>query len=148
MTLRSVKTPDDLKRLLTLLENREKPFTVEIVDGVKRSNRQNRLGRQWINEIAAQLPDRPAEEWRGYCKLHFGIAILKRDSELFAKEYDATIKPLPYEAKLKLMMEPFSFGVTSRMNTAQKTEYLDTIHREFSGMGVELTDPERFMEGR
>lgn len=148
MTSRIIDTEQAREMLRLYLDKQALPFTVEIVPGKHRTNRQNRLQRQWINEIAAQLPDRPAEEWRGYCKLHFGIAILKRDSELFAKEYDATIKPLPYEAKLKLMMEPFSFGVTSRMNTAQKTEYLDTIHREFSGMGVELTDPERFMEGR
>ena len=148
MTTRVLESPHDQEMAAKLIMAQSLPCTVEIRPGKVRSSKQNKLQRKWISEIAEQLDDRTAEEWRGYCKLHYGVAILKAGSDLFREEYDKTIKPLPYEMKLKLMMEPFDFGVTRKMNSKQKKEYLDTIYREFSGMGVELTDPDGFMEGR
>lgn len=142
MTSRVIDSPNSLQTLHKFLDSQKLPFTIEVVSGKHRTTHQNRLQRQWVNDIASQLPEQSAEEWRGYCKLHFGVAILKRDSELFAQEYDKLIKPLPYEAKMKLMQEPFDFGITRRMNTAQKTEYLNEIQRHFAEKGVELTDPE------
>lgn len=60
----------------------------------------------------------------------------------FRPEYDALVRPLPYEHKIKLMMVPFDFGVTPLMTVKQQTRYLDAVQRHFSEQGVVLTDPE------
>ncbi len=124
------------------------PFTVSIAEGKHRSSEQNRLQRKWMTEIAEQIPGDDAEHWRGYCKLHFGVPILRNENEAFKREYDEIIRPMPYEIKLKLMMVPFDFGVTRLMNTKQKTAYLDRINRHFSEQGVVLTQPEDKRYGR
>lgn len=147
MTTRFIRTEDDRAMLGKLIGNTALPFTASITAGVKRSTKQNRLQRQWINDIAEQLPGQSAEEWRGYCKLHFGIPILRNENEAFAAEYDEVIKPLPYEAKIKLMMVPFDFGVTRLMTTKQHKQYLDDVQRHFAAEGVVLTDPEGWIYG-
>lgn len=141
-TLRTVESEHDRTRLYRWLATRKLPFVVTLTEGVKRSARQNRLNRQWMSDIARQL-HWEVEYARGYCKLHFGVPILKNDDEAFAAEYDEVIKPLPYEQKLKLMMEPFDFGITRRMTVKQETQYLDAVHRHFAEQGVVLTDPEQ-----
>ena len=118
-----------------------KYLTISVRAGVNRSEDQNRLQRMWLNEAESQ-GDMTAEEYRGYCKLHFGVVIRKED-EGFAAEYDKIFKPLPYEMKLALMMEPFDFPVTRKMTVSQKCRYLDKIYEHFTGLGMRLTEPER-----
>lgn len=142
MTTRTITDPEKLDALLVLLRERKQPFTVSIAAGKGRSSEQNRLQRRWMLEAAEQLGTDTAEGFRGYCKLHFGIPILRAENEHFAAEYDAVIRPLPYEQKLRLMMVPFDFGVTRQMTTKQKTQYLDAVHAHFTGLGVALTQPE------
>lgn len=144
---RIIETEQARDMLVKFIQGRPLPFTATLTDGKHRTTHQNRLQRQWMVEIAAQLGDRTPEEVRGYCKLHFGIPIL-RENDAFRKDYDNLVRPLPYEAKLKLMMEPFDFGVTRIMSTRQKTEYLDAVHRNFSEQGLVLTNPEDFKLGR
>lgn len=118
------------------------PFRVEIKEGVLRTSRQNRLQRLWMNEIAAQMGDRTAEEVRSYCKLHIGVAIVKAENEGFAETYDSVVKPLPYETKLKLMAEPLDMPVTRLMSTKAKTQYLNEIYQHFTVQGIVLPLPE------
>jgi hypothetical protein len=146
-TNRIIETEQDRDMLIKFIQGRPLPFTATLTDGKHRTTHQNRLQRQWMVEIAAQLGDRTPEEVRGYCKLHFGIPIL-RENDAFRKDYDNLVRPLPYEAKLKLMMEPFDFGVTRIMTTRQKTAYLDAVHRHFSEQGVVLTNPEDLKLGK
>lgn len=141
MSRRIVETEYERRQLIRFIEGHKLPMTATIESVGKRSARQNRLNRQWMLDIAAQLDGWDAEAARGYCKLHFGIPILRADDEVFCREYDALVRPLPYEHKLKLMMVPFDFGVTRRMTTKQQTAYLDAVHRHFSEQGVALTDP-------
>jgi len=96
---------------------------------------------KWMGEIAAQLGDQTAEEVRGYCKLTIGVPILRAVHEGFRERYDAIVRPLPYEQKLALMMEPLDFPVTRLFTTKQATAYLDGVHRHFSEKGIALTDP-------
>lgn len=144
---RIIETEQARDMLVKFIQGRPLPFTATLTDGKHRTTHQNRLQRQWMVEIAAQLGDRTPEEVRGYCKLHFGIPIL-RENDAFRKDYDNLVRPLPYEAKLKLMMEPFDFGVTRIMTTRQKTAYLDAVHRHFSEQGVVLTNPEDLKLGK
>lgn len=139
--LRTVETEHDRTRLYRWLATRKLPFVINLTEGVKRSDRQNRLNRQWMSDIAKQL-GWEVEYARGYCKLHFGVPILRNDDEAFAAEYDAVIKPLPYEHKIKLMMVPFDFGVTRLMTVKQERQYLDAVQLHFAEQGVILTDPE------
>ena len=141
MTDRIVKTQHDQVMLLRYLESMELPFTVSIRKGADRTVAQNRTQRLWLNEISEQLSDQTAEEWRGYCKLRFGVPIMRAADEEFMEKYDRLIKPRSYEEKIELMMEPMDFPVTRIMTTRQKTKYLDAVREHFEGQGVLLTIP-------
>lgn len=139
---RIITNKAELDSLIALLGARKLPITVAVKDGKHRTNNQNSLQRKWLVEAAQQLGDETAEEKRGYCKLHFGVPILRNESAEFRAEYDDVIRPLSYEHKLKLMQDPFDFRVTSLMNTKQKKQYLDAVHQHFTAQGVQLTNPE------
>ena len=139
---RIIRDAADLSLLWKFVRSKPLPFTVVISDGVKRTNPQNRLQRLWCKEAADQLGDETAEEKRGYCKLHFGVAILKNVDDEFAAIYDKHIRPNSYESKLAMMQVPIDMPVTSRMKVAQKKEYLDAVYQHFTALGVKLTDPE------
>lgn len=141
MTTRFVETESDRRMLIKFIEEHKLPCAVSITKGGKRSLLQNRLQRLWLNEIAEQLGDRTPEEVRGYCKLTIGVPILRAENETFRERYDAIVRPLPYEQKLSLMVEPLDFPITRLMTTKQATAYLDGVHRHFSEKGVVLTDP-------
>lgn len=142
MTTRVVKTEADIKLLVRYLYAQKRPFTVDITKGAHRTVEQNRLQRLWMNEIAEQLGDMTPEEARGYCKLTIGVPILRADNEGFRERYDAVLKPLGYEQKLQIMMEPLDLPVTRLMTTVQKSTYLDRIVQHFAEQGVRLTQPE------
>lgn len=142
MATRSVETESQRDMLLTYIKSQKLPFTCEVVKGRRRSTEQNRLQFLWVNEIAAQLGDQTPEEVRAYCKLHLGVPILRAENELFRQAYDEVVRPLPYEAKLKLMAAPFDFAVTRLMNSAQETKYLDAIQAFAAERGIQLTQPE------
>ena len=84
---------------------------MSMTKGAPRSIEQNKLQRMWMNELEEQ-GDMRAEEYRGYCKLHFGIPILRAENEVFCEKYDRLIRPLDYEVKIEYMMAPFDFPVT------------------------------------
>ena len=140
MTSRSIKNEDDLRLLFQFLKNRKRPFTVDIQDGRKRSENQNSLQHLWIKEAAEQL-EQSVEELRAFCKLRFGVPILRRDSEQFRDTYDRLIKPLSYEDKIEAMIR-FDWPVTRLMTVPQKTEYLSEVERCFLEQGCVLTSPE------
>lgn len=118
------------------------PFTVTITAGRRRTVEQNRLQRLWMNEIAEQLEDQTPEQVRGYCKLTIGVPILRAENEAFCERYDAVVKPLPYEQKLAVMMEPLDMPITRYMTTVQKTKYLDGVYQHFAEKGLVLTLPD------
>ena len=138
---RAIETEHDRKMLIRFIEAKKLPFTVSVADGKHRSIAQNKLQRLWMNEVAAQLSDRTPEEIRGYCKLTIGVPLLRAENEVFRARYDEVVKPLTYEQKMKIMMEPLDMPVTRIMTTRQKTAYLDGIYRHFTEQGVELTNP-------
>ena len=141
MSTHILENKTDLGRLFTLLNNRDFPMTVNVKKGKDRTEEQNRLQHLWMTEAATQ-GDSTSEQYRGFCKLHFGVPILRNEDEYFRIEYDEVIRPLPYEKKLKLMMIPFDFSVTRLMTTGQFTRYLKDVHEHFTSKGMTLTDPE------
>lgn len=144
MTQRIVEDEYQRKMLINFIERHDLPFTVNVSSGGRRSIKQNRLQRLWMNEIAEQLPGsfESPEHVRGHCKLHHGVPILREADDTFREKYDEHLRPMPYETKLACMMVPIDWPVTSRMNVKQLSAYLDAVHRDFSQQGVVLTIPE------
>lgn len=142
MTTRIVRSEEERRLAQKFIEGQKIPFTLDITKGRKRSVEQNRLQRQWLNEISEQLGDQTPEEIRGYCKLTMGVPILRAENLHFCEKYDLAVKPLSYEAKIAIMMEPLDLPVTRLMTTSQKTRYLDEIYKHFSEQGIIMTEPE------
>lgn len=138
MTTRSVKNPDDLALLKVYLDQRKRPFTVEITDGRDRSSEQNRLSHKWYKEIADQTGE-AVEDVRARCKLEIGIPIL-RENEQFRATYDRLIRPLSYDDKTDLIRST-DMPVTRLMSVEQMTRYMDEVFRRHSEFGIELTVP-------
>lgn len=141
MTTRIVRTEQDRALLVQFVKAQKLPFTANVTKGKNRSVEQNRLQRLWLNEAAEQLGDRTAEDIRGYCKLTLGVPMLRAENEDFAEKYDAIVKPLPYEQKLAIMMEPLDLPVTRIMTSEQKGRYLDAMCQHFLEQGLVLSDP-------
>lgn len=142
MADRIVDTEQARQMLILFIQAHKLPFTATLVAGKHRTTAQNRLQRKWMTEIAEQMPDEKAEYWRGYCKLRFGVPLLRAENDEFREKYDAVVKPLSYEQKIAIMSEPLDMPVTRLMTTKQKTAYLDEIFRHFSEQGVILTIPD------
>jgi hypothetical protein len=136
-----VRSEAERQRAILALQHRRPPFTVTLTKGEPRSLAQNRLQRLWLKE-AEEQGDQTAEEYRAWCKLTIGVPILRADNDAFCAQYDAIIRPLPYERKLELMRVPIDFPVTRLMTTGQLKQYLDAMYQHFSGQGFHLTDPD------
>ena len=142
MTSRVINSTTERDSFIALLKSKKPPYTVSVVDGRKRSVEQNRLQRMWMLEAADQLGEYTPEEYRAYCKLHFGVPILRGEDEEFRAVYDAVIRSASYENKLLMMAVPIDLPVTSRMKVGQKKRYLDDVYAHFTGLGCQLTEPE------
>ncbi len=141
MTTHIVRSAEDMERVARLVGNLKPPLTITVTSGASRSIEQNKLQRLWCMEAAEQLGDRTAEEVRGFCKLHYGVPIMREGHEDFRETYDRLIKTLPYETKLAFMMEPMDFPITRLMTVGEKSQYLDAMHKGLSELGVKLTEP-------
>ena len=141
MVSRVLKSADDREQFKALLDSQKLPCTASVVKGKNRTEEQNRLQRLWLTEASEQL-GQSVEELRAYCKLHFGVPILRNEDEDFRTAYDRVIRPHSYEDKLCMMAVPLDFPVTRLMKTGQKKRYLDDIYVHFTGLGVKLTEPE------
>lgn len=143
MATRVIRSADEAPALARFIMARSKfPLTVTITQGAARSHMQNRLAQRWFSDIAAQLGDQTHDEVRAECKLRIGVPILRAENEAFRQSYDATIRPLPYAAKLEAM-RVLDLPVTRLMTVKQMTAFMDEMQREWSGKGVRLTDPEQ-----
>jgi hypothetical protein len=95
----------------------------------------------WYAEVEQSNIGYSAKDARAYSKLHFGVPILRAHDEEFRKVYDKVIKPLTYEQKLEIMVEPIDLPVTSRMKKKQFMDYLDEVYTFWTGQGATLTQP-------
>lgn len=111
---------------------------VEIVPEA-RSLDQNDMFYALYQQVAEQKDDESIRDVRRYCKLHFGVPILRASVPGFKSMYDKAIRDhLEYEEKLEAMD---FLPVTRLMTKKQGTEYIDTIIREFSKQGYSLIHP-------
>lgn len=139
MPHRHINNAKDAADFVRLIGSLNPPFTVEWSMGRDRSLDQNRLQFLWAREASEQRGDLTVEEVRCEWKLHHGVPIMREESEEFRQLYDAAIKPLPYEMKLKAMK---LMPVTSDMKVRQMVRYLDAVAGECAQLGIRLTDPD------
>ena len=139
MAERIINNAEELDLWIRFLLARKLPITVSSIDGRDRTMEQNKLQFLWAREAAEQRGDMTADEVRCEWKLVWGVPILREQSPEYRDVYDAAIKPLPYDRKLKAMR---FFPVTSEMKVRQMTAYLDAIQRECAENGIKLTDPD------
>jgi hypothetical protein len=142
MTSRVIDTDGELESLIAFVRNHKRPFTVNITAGRKRSDEQNRLQFLWFREVAEQKGDETPTDVRAYCKLHFGVPMLRAENDDFREKYDAIIKPHSYEDKLAMMVEPLDFPISRLMTVEQHARYLDAVLMHWLGQGYKLTLPE------
>jgi hypothetical protein len=140
MASRIITTPADLAALGRTLGALKLPITVTWKQGRDRSHEQNRTQFLWAREFAEAMGDRTIDEVRCDWKLRHGVPIMRAEDAAFCETYDAHLRGLPFEAKLKLMQY---IPVTSLMTVPQMCAYLDAVQRECLQMGVRLTDPEK-----
>ncbi len=114
-------------------------FTLTFKFGKGRSLDQNAISHAWYEQVARELREDDARGVKRFCKLHFGIGILRAEDEEFRESYDAVIKHhLSYEQKLVAMdMLP----VTSRMTTKQISQYMQDMQDHYRTKGVCLEFP-------
>ena len=99
----------------------------------------NGLSHVWYDQLSRELPQETALNWKNYCKLNFGIGILKAENAQFREFYDNSIKShLSYEQKLQAMTY---LPVSSLMTNAQFKQYCELMQAHFAEHGVLLEFP-------
>lgn len=111
---------------------------VSVKEGKHRSIEQNAVMHGWFGQVARELRDDNERGVKRFCKLHFGVPILRSEDEEFREAYDQVVKPLPYEDKLKAMD---ILPVTSRMTTIQLEVFMADMQDHYRKRGVSLEYP-------
>ena len=111
---------------------------VSVIEGKGRSIEQNAVMHGWFGQVARELRQDDARGVKRYCKLHFGVPILRAEDEDFRVAYDRVIKPLPYADKLVAMD---ILPVTSAMTTIQLDTCMTDIRDHYAKQGVMLVYP-------
>ena len=97
--------------------------------GKARSLDQNAIGHAWYQQLARELREYDAAAWKRFCKLHFGVPILRAEDEEFKRHYDFVFKALTYEQKIEAMEH---LPVTSLMTIPQESRYLEAMQEHFA----------------
>lgn len=127
---------DDLRRFIAEMRLAGQRMTVTVQWGAKRSVPQNSLVYALYGTIARQLDGESVTDIRRECKLDFGCPILRADNAEFREIYDAIIAPLD-DREMQLRTMDW-FQVTSRMNKAQCTAFINEVIREYTARGLWL----------
>ncbi len=107
-------------------------LTVTLKAGKGRSLDQNAISHAWYAQVARELREDDKRGVKRFCKLHFGVPILRAaEDDYFREVYDTAIKyTLSYEQKLVAMdMLP----VTSDMTTLQLHQYMLDVQAHYDG---------------
>lgn len=103
---------------------------VSVKTGKHRSLDQNAIAHAWYEQISRELREDTPLGVKCYCKLHYGVPILRAEDSQFRECYDSVIKPLSYENKLKAMQH---WPVTSLMSKGQLSQFLEAMQADFAG---------------
>lgn len=111
---------------------------ITIKEGKGRSVEQNAVMHGWFGQVARELREYDARGVKRFCKLHFGVPILRAEDDDFRAAYDRVIRPLPYDDKLVAMD---ILPVTSAMTTIQLDRCMTDIQDHYRKQGVALVYP-------
>ena len=106
------------------------------IHGEKRSGPQNNMQYAWYSEIA-KFEQQTAREIRGFCKLEFGIPIL-RDEPSFDKYWCKYWESRYTYEELLFLLGGEMVSVTRLFNKAQETRYLNDIQFFYANKGLIL----------
>lgn len=121
------------------LYERHRYLKINIKTGKDRSLDQNAISHAWYEQLANELKEEDALGWKAFCKLHFGVPILRAEDEQFRQFYDTALKQnLTYEQKIEAMK---FVPVTSLMTKQQLSAYLESMQAHFIKQGVSLEFP-------
>jgi hypothetical protein len=137
-----VNSQESLSKLLGDVREawqRHKYLRVTIKTGRDRTIDQNAISHVWYEQVAKELREDDALGVKRFCKLHFGVPILRANDADFRDFYDAGLKGLTYEQKIKAMDY---LPVTSLMTTAQLSAYCVEMQDHYRKFGVILEFPE------
>lgn len=141
MTTRIIKTMDDQASACAALGAITKlPITVTWTPGEPRTIPQNSLLHMWFNDISKHLGDTTPAQVKGDCHYKWGLPIRLRDPQ-FAWLWNESAGKLSEERQRKVL-QTRCFAISSGMNKADLTEYMDEISADYVPRGVRLTDPE------
>ena len=112
---------------------------VSIKTGKDRSLDQNSISHAWYEQISRELREETPLGIKNFCKLHYGVPILRAENEEFRQQYDTVLKPLSYDKKLLAMN---FLPVTSLMTKAQLSQYLEAMQSAYANR-VKLEFPEQ-----
>ncbi|MBI3908497.1 MAG: hypothetical protein HY309_24410 [Pseudomonas fluorescens] len=132
-------------KMLTTMYRERKFVVVSLRPGKDRTLDQNALWFALYQRIAQMTQIGDVEDARRYCKLHFGVPIMRADDADFREAWNRMILHQTYEQKLELMgpcplLGPDGFPVTRLFNRAQGIVYTDRIVSEFTAKGVFFGD--------
>ena len=96
--------------------------------GKDRSFSSNALSHCWYNYADKMLSEQIGTS-RNYCKLHFGIPILRAEDDEFRAMYGQVIMSHTYETKLNIMKY---LPVTSLMSREQMARYLTAVQVHYA----------------
>lgn len=130
---------------ITAMFREHKFLVVSIRPGKDRTLDQNALWFAMYQRIAQMTEIGDVEDARRYCKLHFGVPIMRKACEDFRHAWGVSFLMLTYETKLELMgpcalFGPDGFPVTRLFDRAQGVAYTDKIAQEFGAKGVVFDD--------
>jgi hypothetical protein len=130
---------------LTAAYREHKFVVVSYRPGKDRTLDQNALWFAMYQRIAQMTEIGDVDDARKYCKLHFGVPIMRKSDEGFRHAWNVSFLMLTYETKIELMgpcalFGPDGFPVTRLFDRAQGVAYTDKIVSELSGWGVVFDD--------
>lgn len=130
---------------LTAMYRENKFVVLSLRPGKDRTLDQNALWFGLYERIAQMTQIGDEDDARRYCKLHFGVPIMRKADADFRDAWNRLFLHLSYEQKLELMgpcsiFGPDGFPVTRLFDRGQGIAYTDQIVSEFSGKGVVFSD--------
>lgn len=137
-TINSTASLIEFIKLVKELFNKHKYLTVRI-DYKKRSIDQNALQFALYSQLEKQ-GDMKVNEYRRYCKYHFGCAIRAAKDSSFAEIMRTVLTALPYEQRLESMD---FIDVTSTFNVEEMTMFIEQVIEHYTNQGFILDKGEQ-----
>lgn len=139
-----VNSTESLSRFIGDLReqwSRHKFLRISVRTGKQRSLDYNALTHCWYEQVAQETREDDALGVKAFCKLHFGVPLLRAEDADFREFYDVAMKTaLSYEQKLKAMR---FVPVTSLMSQDQIDRYARMVQEHYRERGVWLEYPKQ-----